>query len=72
MHKENRLPQSPREGILFMLIISIISVNTIAPIIMMLDHGLIQHGQLFEYVTDYPFHMGHHRVTGNFGCRTDS
>lgn len=39
MNKENRLPQSPREGILFMVIISIISVNTIAPIIMMLDQG---------------------------------
>ncbi|ARD47330.1 hypothetical protein [Sporosarcina sp. P33] len=39
MHKENQLPQSPREGILFMMIISIISVNTIAPIIMMLDQG---------------------------------
>jgi len=39
MHKEKRLPQSPKEGILFMMIISIISVNTIAPIIMMLDQG---------------------------------
>ena len=39
MRKEDRLPQSPKEGILFMMIISIISVNTIAPIIMMLDQG---------------------------------
>ena len=39
MHKEDRLPQSPKEGILFMVIISLISVNTIAPIIMMLGQG---------------------------------
>ncbi len=39
MHREDRLPQNAREGILFMLIISIISVNTIAPIIMGLERG---------------------------------
>ena len=39
MHKENRLPHNAKEGILFMLIISIISVNTIAPIIMGLERG---------------------------------
>ncbi|WP_313467494.1 hypothetical protein [Carnobacterium sp.] len=39
MHKENRLPQSPKEGILFMVIISVISVNIIAPTIMMLGQG---------------------------------
>jgi hypothetical protein len=33
------LPQNPKEGILFMLIISIISVNTIASIIMGLQFG---------------------------------
>lgn len=38
-YKEDRLPQSPKEGILFMLIISFISVNTIAPIIMGLEFG---------------------------------
>jgi len=39
MHKENRLPRNAKEGILFMLIISIISVNTIAPLIMGLERG---------------------------------
>ena len=39
MHREDRLPQNAREGILFMLIISLISVNTIAPIIMGMDRG---------------------------------
>lgn len=39
MYKENRLPQNAKEGILFVLIISIISVNTIAPIIMGLERG---------------------------------
>lgn len=39
MYKENRLPQSAKEGILFLLIVSIISVNTIAPIIMWTERG---------------------------------
>ncbi len=39
MYKEDRLPQNAKEGIVFMLIISIISVNTIAPIIMGLEMG---------------------------------
>lgn len=39
MHKEERLPQNAKEGILFMLIISLISVNTIAPIIMGMERG---------------------------------
>jgi len=39
MYKENRLPHNAKEGILFLLIISIISVNTIAPIIMGLERG---------------------------------
>lgn len=39
MYKEARLPQNAKEGILFLLIISIISVNTIAPIIMGLELG---------------------------------
>ncbi|WP_242143112.1 MULTISPECIES: hypothetical protein [unclassified Bacillus cereus group] len=39
MYKEDRLPQNAKEGILFLLIISIISVNTIAPIIMGLERG---------------------------------
>ena len=39
MYKEDRLPQNAKEGILFLLIISIISVNTIAPIIMGLELG---------------------------------
>ncbi|MEK3977046.1 MULTISPECIES: hypothetical protein [unclassified Psychrobacillus] len=36
-YREDRLPQNAKEGILFLLIISIISVNTIAPIIMGLE-----------------------------------
>ena len=39
MYKEDRLPQNAKEGILFLLIISIISVNTIAPIIIGLERG---------------------------------
>lgn len=54
MHQENRLPQSPREGILFMMIISIISVNVIAPIIMMLDQGFNM-ANYFETLRIIPF-----------------
>ena len=39
MYKENRLPQNAKEGILFLLIVSIISVNTIAPVIMWMERG---------------------------------
>lgn len=39
MYKENRLPQNAKEGILFLLIVSILSVNTIAPIIIGLERG---------------------------------
>lgn len=39
MFKEDRLPQNAREGIIFMLIVSIISVNTIGPIILGLERG---------------------------------
>ena len=39
MNAETRLPRNAKEGILFLLIISIISVNTIAPIIMGLERG---------------------------------
>lgn len=39
MQGETRLPRNGKEGILFMLIISIISVNTIAPIIVGLERG---------------------------------
>jgi len=39
MYKEDRLPQNAKEGILFLLIVSIISVNTIGPIIMGLERG---------------------------------
>jgi len=38
-YAETRLPRNRKEGILFLLIISIISVNTIAPIIMGLERG---------------------------------
>ncbi|MFP7296900.1 hypothetical protein [Neobacillus niacini] len=46
MYRDDRLPQSPKEGILFMLIISIISVNTIAPIIMGLEFGFSKENYL--------------------------
>jgi hypothetical protein len=46
MYREDRLPQSPKEGIIFMVIISIISVNTIAPIIMMLEFGFSKESYL--------------------------
>ena len=39
MLRETRLPRNSKEGILFLLIISIISVNTIAPIIVGLERG---------------------------------
>lgn len=39
MHGETRLPRNAKEGILFLLIISIISVNTIAPVIVGLERG---------------------------------
>ncbi|MNO60925.1 hypothetical protein D3C76_515570 [compost metagenome] len=39
MHGETRLPRNGKEGILFLLIISIISVNSIAPIIVGLERG---------------------------------
>lgn len=39
MHGETRLPRNAKEGLLFLLIISIISVNTIAPIIVGLERG---------------------------------
>ncbi|GAA0305893.1 hypothetical protein GGQ92_002857 [Gracilibacillus halotolerans] len=39
MHKETRLPQNGREFVLFLAIISILSVNIIAPIIMGFELG---------------------------------
>lgn len=39
MNAEVRLPHNDKEGVIFMLIISIISVNTIAPIIVGLERG---------------------------------
>jgi hypothetical protein len=39
MHGDTRLPRNAKEGILFLLIVSIISVNTIAPIIVGLERG---------------------------------
>lgn len=39
LYKEKRLPQNAKEGILFLLIISFISVNTIAPIIIGFERG---------------------------------
>ncbi|RKD71338.1 hypothetical protein ATL39_2734 [Sinobaca qinghaiensis] len=39
IHKEARLPQNAKEGILFLLIVSFLSVNTIAPVIVGLERG---------------------------------
>ena len=39
MHLDSRLPRNGKEGLIFMLIVSIISVNTIAPIIVGLERG---------------------------------
>ncbi|GIP50668.1 hypothetical protein J53TS2_42590 [Paenibacillus sp. J53TS2] len=39
MYNEMRLPRNTKEGLLFMLIVSIISVNTIAPLIMGYEFG---------------------------------
>lgn len=46
MYKEDRLPQNAKEGILFLLIISIISANTIAPIIMGMELGFSRENYL--------------------------
>lgn len=54
MHKENRLPKNAKEGILFLLIISIISVNTIAPIITELERGFSKE-VYFETLKIIPF-----------------
>lgn len=39
VHQEARLPQNAKEGILFILIVSFLSVNTIAPVIVGLERG---------------------------------
>ena len=39
MDMEDRLPRNGKEGLLFMLIVSVISVNTIAPVITGLERG---------------------------------
>lgn len=54
MYKEARLPQNAKEGILFLLIVSIISVNTIAPIIMGLERGFSK-GNYLETLKIIPF-----------------
>ncbi|MCU9614405.1 hypothetical protein OEV98_12745 [Caldibacillus lycopersici] len=46
MYKDERLPQNAKEGILFLLIVSIISVNTIAPIIMGMERGFSKENYL--------------------------
>jgi hypothetical protein len=54
MYKEDRLPQNAKEGILFLLIISIISVNTIAPIIVGMGRGFSKENYL-ETLKIIPF-----------------
>lgn len=46
MYKEARLPQNAKEGFIFLLIVSIISVNTISPIIMGLELGFSKENYL--------------------------
>jgi hypothetical protein len=54
MYKEDRLPLNVKEGILFLFIISIISVNTIAPIIMGMERGFSKENYL-ETLKIIPF-----------------
>jgi hypothetical protein len=54
MYKEDRLPQNAKEGVLFLLIISVISVNTIAPIIMGMERGFSKENYL-ETLKIIPF-----------------
>lgn len=54
MYKEDRLPQNAKEGVLFLLIISIISVNTIAPIIVGMERGFSKENYL-ETLKIIPF-----------------
>lgn len=54
MYKEDRLPQNAKEGILFLLIISIISVNTIAPLIIGMQLGFSKENYL-ETLKVIPF-----------------
>lgn len=54
MYKEDRLPQNAKEDILFLLIVSIISVNTIAPIIMGMERGFSKESY-FETLKIIPF-----------------
>lgn len=46
VQKDARLPHNAKEGILFMLIVSIISVNTIAPIVTGLERGFSKEAYL--------------------------
>lgn len=54
MYKEERLPQNAKEGILFLLIVSIISVNTIAPMIMGMERGFTKENYI-ETLKIIPF-----------------
>ncbi|MFJ5771670.1 hypothetical protein [Psychrobacillus sp. NPDC093180] len=54
MYKEDRLPQNAKEGLVFLLLISIISVNTIAPIIMGMERGFSKENYL-ETLKIIPF-----------------
>ena len=54
MYKEDRLPQNAKEGIIFLLVVSIISVNTIAPIIMGIERGFSKENY-FETLKIIPF-----------------
>lgn len=46
MSNEMRLPRNAKEGLIFMLIVSIISVNTIAPLIMGYEFGFSKENYL--------------------------
>ncbi|MEN2768446.1 hypothetical protein [Ornithinibacillus xuwenensis] len=51
---ESRLPRNGKEGLIFLLIVSIISVNTIAPIIVGLERGFSK-AVYFETLQIIPF-----------------
>jgi hypothetical protein len=51
---ETRLPRNSKEGLIFLLIVSIISVNTIAPIIVGLERGFSK-AVYFETLQIIPF-----------------
>ena len=71
MYKEDRLPHNVKEGILFMLIISFLSVNTIAPIIMFLEKGFSMETYI-DALKIFIKDVGHCYFTSSSSSRTNS